>query len=90
MNYQTKKQNKMTEIIEIYGNNFTGKTLYALSLLEKNEITLYIDADCKLQNNVNYPTNTYIANINNIDIISNYIEQMITSLDAIVIDSLPV
>ena len=89
MNYQTKKQNKMTEIIEIYGNNFTGKTLYALSLLEKNEITLYIDADCKLQNNVNYPTNTYIANVNNIDVISNYIEQMITSLDAIVIDSLP-
>ena len=36
MKYQMKKQNKMTEIIEIYGNNFTGKTLYALSLLEKN------------------------------------------------------
>ena len=48
---QTAAQTKMTEIVEVYGNSFTGKTLYALSLLDKNKASLYIDVDCKLQDN---------------------------------------
>lgn len=86
---QTIAQIKMTEIIEVYGNSFTGKTLYALSLLGKNETSLYIDVDCKLQDNLNYPENMYIFRDNNIDNICELINQAINSLDTIVIDSLP-
>lgn len=83
------KQTKITEIIEIYGNSFTGKTLYALSLLDKNKASLYIDIDCKLQDNLDYPKNMFIFRDNNIDNIHELIKETINSLDTIVIDSLP-
>ena len=64
---QTATQTKMTEIVEVYGNSFTGKTLYALSLLDKNKASLYIDVDCKLQDNLDYPENMFIFRNNDID-----------------------
>lgn len=79
----------MTEIIEIYGDNYSGKTSYAISLLNSNDIILYIDADNKLNNNIQCPINTYIYKDNNINNIYNLIKDTINNLDVIVIDSLP-
>lgn len=86
---QTAAQTKMTEIVEVYGNSFTGKTLYALSLLDKNKVSLYIDVDCKLQDNLDYPENMFIFRNNDIDNICELIARTIGDLDTIVIDSLP-
>ena len=86
---QTLTQTKMTEIVEVYGNSFTGKTLYALSLLDKNKASLYIDVDCKLQDNLNYPENMFIFRNNDIDNICELVTRTISDLDTIVIDSLP-
>lgn len=86
---QTLTQTKMTEIVEVYGNSFTGKTLYALSLLDKNKASLYIDVDCKLQDNLDYPENMFIFRNNDIDNICELVSRTISDLDAIVIDSLP-
>ena len=86
---QTLTQTKMTEIVEVYGNSFTGKTLYALSLLDKNKASLYIDVDCKLQDNLDYPENMFIFRNNDIDNICQLVTRTIGDLDTIVIDSLP-
>lgn len=86
---QIAAQTKMTEIVEVYGNSFTGKTLYALSLLDKNKASLYIDADCKLQDNLDYPENMFIFRNNDIDNICELVARTIGDLDTIVIDSLP-
>lgn len=86
---QTLTQTKMTEIVEVYGNSFTGKTLYALSLLDKNKASLYIDVDCKLQDNLDYPENMFIFRNNDIDNICELVTRTIGDLDTIVIDSLP-
>ncbi len=86
---QTLTQTKMTEIVEVYGNSFTGKTLYALSLLDKNKASLYIDVDCKLQDNLDYPENMFIFRNNDIDNICELVARTIGDLDTIVIDSLP-
>ena len=86
---QTATQTKMTEIVEVYGNSFTGKTLYALSLLDKNKASLYIDVDCKLQDNLDYPENMFIFRNNDIDNICELVARTIGDLDTIVIDSLP-
>lgn len=82
-------QTKMAEIIEVYGNNFVGKTLYALSLLDKNKASLYIDVDCKLQDNLDYPKNMFIFRNNDINDIYELVARTINDLDTIVIDSLP-
>lgn len=76
-------------IIEIYGDNFTGKTLYALSLIKDNDLSLYIDADCKLRDNLNYNENMIIMKNNDIKTIYDVIKQMVNELDIIIIDSLP-
>ena len=86
---QTAAQTKMTEIVEVYGDSFTGKTLYALSLLDKNKASLYIDVDCKLQDNLDYPENMFIFRNNDIDNICELVARTIGDLDTIVIDSLP-
>lgn len=86
---QITAQTKMTEIVEVYGNSFTGKTLYALSLLDKNKASLYIDVDCKLQDNLDYPDNMFIFRNNDIDNICELVTRTIGDLDTIVIDSLP-
>lgn len=86
---QIAAQTKMTEIVEVYGNSFTGKTLYALSLLDKNKASLYIDVDCKLQDNLDYPENMFIFRNNDIDNIYELVTRTIGDLDTIVIDSLP-
>lgn len=86
---QIAAQTKMTEIVEVYGDSFTGKTLYALSLLDKNKASLYIDVDCKLQDNLDYPENMFIFRNNDIDNICELVARTIGDLDTIVIDSLP-
>lgn len=79
----------MTEITEIYGSNFIGKTSFTISLLNKDDIVLYIDADNKINNRIELPINTYIYKNNNINDIYDTIKNSISSLDVIVIDSLP-
>ena len=83
------KNNNITEIVELYGNNFIGKTSYAISLINKNDIALYIDVDNKLNNNIEYPINMYIYRDNNISNIHEFIKKSIHCLDIIIIDSLP-
>lgn len=83
----------MTQIIEIYGDNFIGKTSYALSLINnKEDIILFIDADSKLSDKSNlinnYP-NMYISHTNNIKDIYVLIENIVEYIDLIIIDSLP-
>lgn len=83
----------MTQIIEVYGDNFIGKTSYALSLIKnKEDIVLFIDADNKLSNKSNlineYP-NMYISHTNNIKDIYKLLEDIVQYLDIIIIDSLP-
>ena len=76
-------------IIEVYGDNVTGKTLYALSLIKDNDLSLYIDADCKLRDNLDYNENMIIMKNNDIKTVYDVIKQMVNELDIIVIDSLP-
>ena len=67
-------------IIEVYGDNFTGKTLYALSLIKDNDLSLYIDADCKLRDNLDYNENMIIMKNNDIKTYFKEIEKIYKEL----------
>lgn len=76
--------------IEIYGEPDVGKTKYALSLLDKDDIVVYIDSDRKLRyEQVPDLPEFYIMYPRNVLDIFEIITKISKFVDIIVIDSLP-
>lgn len=75
-------------IYEIYGSPDSGKSSYALSLLEKDNIILYINSDFQATKEL-LSENMYILNSNNITLIKESVIHLIDLIDVVIIDSLP-
>lgn len=75
-------------VIEIYGPSGIGKTRYALSLINNDEVVLYINADRQIQKNFTKP-NMFILQENNINSINDKIDILLENLDYVILDSLP-
>jgi predicted ATP-dependent serine protease len=75
-------------IYEIYGSPDSGKSSYALSLLEKDKIILYINSDFQATKEL-LSENMYILNSNNITLIKESVTHLIDLIDVVIIDSLP-
>ena len=75
-------------IYEIYGSPDSGKSSYALSLLEKDKIILYINSDFQATKEL-LSENMYILNSNNITLIKESVSHLIDLIDVVIIDSLP-
>ena len=75
------------KIIEVIGNPDIGKTKFVLSLLDKEDLVLYIDIDRKLYNISN--DNIFIYQENFVENILNTLKEIIEYVDVIIIDSLP-
>lgn len=75
-------------IYEIYGSPDSGKSSYALSLLEKDKIILYINSDFQATKEL-LSENMYILNSNNITLIKESVIHLIDLIDVVIIDSLP-
>lgn len=75
-------------VYEIYGSPDSGKSSYALSLLEKDKIILYINSDFQATKEL-LSENMYILNSNNITLIKESVTHLIDLIDVVIIDSLP-
>ena len=76
--------------IEIYGEPDIGKTKFALSLLDKDDIVVYIDSDRKLRHDqVPDLSEFYIMYPRNVLDILEMVTKISKFVDVIVIDSLP-
>lgn len=75
-------------IYEIYGSPDSGKSSYALSLLEKDKIILYINSDFQATKEL-LSENMYILNSNNVTLIKESVIHLIDLIDVVIIDSLP-
>ena len=71
------------KIIEVIGNPDIGKTKFVLSLLDKEDLVLYIDIDRKLYNISN--DNIFIYQENFVENILNTLKEIIEYVDVIII-----
>ena len=75
-------------VYEIYGSPDSGKSSYALSLLEKDNIILYINSDFQATKEL-LSENMYILNSNDATLIKESVIHLIDLIDVVIIDSLP-
>lgn len=75
-------------IYEIYGSPDSGKSSYALSLLEEDKIILYINSDFQATKEL-LSENMYILNSNDVTLIKESVIRLIDLIDVVIIDSLP-
>lgn len=75
-------------VYEIYGSPDSGKSSYALSLLEKDKIILYINSDFQATKEL-LSENMYILNSNDVTLIKESVIHLIDLIDVVIIDSLP-
>lgn len=84
------KKDFVNQQIEIYGEPDIGKTEYALSLLDKDDVVVYIDSDRKLRRKqVPDLPGFYIMYPRNVLDIFEMVTKVSKFVDVIVIDSLP-
>lgn len=76
-------------IYEIHGHSGSGKSMYALNKIKnENKLCLYVNADFQLLDNITN-SSLYVLNSNDIYTIKESIILLGDSVDAIIIDSLP-
>lgn len=75
--------------IELYGNEDSGKTKFALSLIDKDDIALLIDCDRKIYDLENNKENTLLCHLNDLEEIYKLLKETVKYLDIVIIDSLP-
>ena len=84
------KKEFINQQIEIYGEPDIGKTTYAISLLDKEDKVIFVDADRKLRyDQVPDLSEFYIMYPRNILDILEIVTKVSKFVDVIVIDSLP-
>ena len=84
------KKEFINQQIEIYGEPDIGKTTYAISLLDKKDKVIFVDADRKLRyDQVPDLSEFYIMYPRNILDILEIVTKVSKFVDVIVIDSLP-
>lgn len=75
--------------LEIYGDVDSGKTKFSLSLIDEDDLVLFIDVDRKVYDIKNNKENIFLYHCNNIEEIYDFLQEAILYIDVVVIDSLP-
>lgn len=74
---------------EVYGDINCGKTNFVLSLIDDEDIVLFIDADRKIYDIKNKKENIFLYHCNDVEDIYNTLKEIIQYIDIVIIDSLP-
>lgn len=75
--------------LEIYGDVDSGKTKFSLSLIDEDDLVLFIDVDRKIYDIKNNKENIFLYHCNNIEEIYNFLQEAVSYIDIVIIDSLP-
>lgn len=75
--------------LEIYGDADSGKTKFSLSLIDEDDLVLFIDVDRKIYDIKNNKENIFLYHCNSIEEIYDFLQDTISYLDVVIIDSLP-
>lgn len=75
--------------LEIYGDANCGKTNFSLSLIDDDDLVLFIDVDRKIYNIKDKKENIFLYHCNDVEDIYTTLKEIVSYLDVVIIDSLP-